>query len=144
MEILEGRTKLKKMSQGSLFTLAANQRLSKCAVGAKVCAFFLQYQESHYCISELIGEGCFVMKSEQSEQLYPEKLEENACLPIFEETGSETLSARKKPLEFKVYHRDNLTRSIVYLGTVIERSKKRRIVCRWQMIVLGACLFRRR
>ncbi len=126
MDILEGRGELKKMSQGSLFTLLANQRLSKCEVGAKVCAFLLQYQNSHYCVSELTGNGCPVERSEQSEQLCPENVENNGYLPIFERMQADLLSARKYPLQFKVYHRDDLTRSIVYLGTVIERRRKER------------------
>ena len=36
------------------------------------------------------------------------------------------LSAGKKPVEFKVYHREDPTRSMVYLGTVIERRRKER------------------
>ena len=126
MDILEGRTELKRMSRGSLFTLLANQRISKCVIGAKACGFSLKYQEIHFCVSELMGNGCLVERSEQSEQLYPEKEGINGCLPIFEETETEPLSVGKNPVQFKVYHRDNETHSIVYLGTVIERRRKER------------------
>jgi hypothetical protein len=126
MDILEGRTELKRMSRGSLFTLVANQRISKCVIGAKACGFSLKYQEIHFCVSELMGNGCLVERSEQSEQLYPEKEGINGCLPIFDKMETELLSARKKPVEFKVYHRNDLTRTMVYLGTVIERRRKER------------------
>ncbi len=126
MDIPEGRSELKRMSRGSLFTLLANQRLSKCVVGAKACGFLLQYQDSYFCVSELMGEGCLVERSEQPEQLYPAKEESNEYLPIFGEMGTELLSARKNPVQFKVYHRDTHTHSIVYLGTVIERRRKER------------------
>lgn len=65
-------------------------------------------------------------RAEQSEQFCPEKEGINGFLPAFEKMKAELLSAEKKPVEFKVYHRDDLTHSVVYLGTVIERRKKER------------------
>ena len=126
MDILEGRSELKRMSRRSLFTLVANQRISNCVIGAKACGFSLQHQGIHFCVSELTGKGCLVERLEQSEQLYPEKEGINDSLPIFEKMETEPLSAGKKPVEFKVYHRDGLTRSMVYLGTVIERRRQER------------------
>ncbi len=73
-----------------------------------------------------MGKGCLVERLKQLEELYPEKKEINGFLPIFERMEAELLSSGKKPVEFKVYHRDDLTRSMVYLGTVIERRKKER------------------
>lgn len=126
MDILGGRTELKGMSRGSLFTLLANQRISNCLLGAKPCGFSLHYKGIHLCVSELIGKGCLVERLGQSEQLYPEKEGINGFLPVFHKMETELLSSRKKPIEFKVYHRDDLTRSMVYLGTVIERRRKER------------------
>jgi hypothetical protein len=126
MDFLEGRSELKRMSRGSLFTLLANQGISNCLIGAKPCGFSLHYQGIHFCVSELMGNGCLVERSEQSEQLYPEKEGINGCLPIFDNMETELLSARKKLLDFKVYYRNDLTRSMVYLGTVIERRRKER------------------
>ena len=126
MDILEGRSELKRMSRGSLFTLVANQRISNCLIGARACGFSLQHQGIHFCVSELMGKGCQVEGLEQWEQLYPEKEGINGFLPIFEKMETELLSSGKKPVEFKVYHRDDLTRSMVYLGTVIERRRKER------------------
>jgi hypothetical protein len=126
MDILEGRSELKGMSRRSLFTLLANQRISNCLVGAKPCGFLLHYKGIHSCVSELMGKGCLVERLEQSEQLYPEKNGINGFLPILKKMQAELLSSGKKPIEFKVYHRDGHTRSIVYLGTVIERRGKER------------------
>lgn len=126
MDIMEGRSELKRMSTGSLLTLVANQRISNCLIGARACGFSLQHQGIHFCVSELMGKGCLVEKVEQSEKLYPKKDGTNGILPIFEEMETEFLSAGKKPGEFKVYHRDDLTRSMVYLGRVIERRRKER------------------
>jgi hypothetical protein len=41
MDILEGRSELKGMSKRALLTLVANQRISNCLIGAKLCAFSL-------------------------------------------------------------------------------------------------------
>jgi hypothetical protein len=126
MDILERRSELKGMSSGSLFTIVANQRISNCLIGSKPCGFSLHYKGIHLCVSELMGKGCLVERLEPSEQLYPEEEGINSFLPIFEKMETELLSSGKKPIEFKVYHRDDLTRSMVYLGTVIERRRKER------------------
>jgi hypothetical protein len=109
MDFLEGRSELKGMSSGSLFALVANQRISNCLIGAKPCGFSLHYKGIHLCVSEILGKGCHAERLEQWEQLYPEKEGINGFLPIFEKTESELLSSGKKPIEFKVYHRDDLT-----------------------------------
>jgi len=126
MDILERRSELERMSRGRLFTLVANQRISNCLIGAQACGFSLQHQGIHFCVSELMRKGCLVERSEQWEQLYPEKEGSNGFLPIFEKMETEILSEGKKPVEFKVYHREDPTRSMVYLGTVIERRRKER------------------
>ncbi len=119
---------MKAMGRRSLLTLVANQRISNCLIGAKLCGFSLQYKGIHSCISELMGKGCLVERMEQWEQLYlyPEKEGTNGFLPIFKKMETELLSSKKQPIEFKVFYRDDLTRSMVYLGTVIERRRKER------------------
>lgn len=126
MDIVPVRSELRRMSRGSLFTLLANQRISNCLIGAKLCGFSLHYQGIHFCVSELMGKGCLVERLKPLEQLYPEQKKINGVLPTFEKMEAELLSSEKKPVEFKVYHRDDLTRSMVYLGTVIERRRKER------------------
>jgi hypothetical protein len=126
MDILEGRSELKGISNRRLLRLVANQRVSNCLIGAKPCGFSLYYKGIHVCVSELMRKGCVVERLEQWEQLYPEKDGINGFLPIFEKMETELLSSGKKPIEFKVCRRDDLTRSMVYLGTVIERRRKER------------------
>ncbi len=126
MDILGERSKLKRMDTRSLFTLVANQKISNCVIGAKPCGFSLHYKGIHSCVSELMGKGCVVERLEQWEQLYPEKDWINGFFPTFKKMEPELLSSDKKPIEFKVYWRDGLSLSIVYLGTVIERRKKER------------------
>lgn len=126
MDIREGRSELKGMSRVSLFTLVTNQRISNCLIGAKPCGFSLHYQGIHLCVSELIGKGCLVQRLEQREQLYPEKEGIHCFLPIFGKMETELLLPRKKALEFKVYHRDHLTHSAIFLGKIIERRRRER------------------
>ncbi len=126
MNIPEGRSELKRMGRRSLLTLVANQRISNCLIGARPCGFSMHYKGIHSCVSELMGKGCVVERSEQWEQLYPEKDRINGSFPTFKKMEADLLSSGEKPVEFKVYHRDGLTRSVVYLGTVIERRRKER------------------
>ena len=126
MDILEKRSELKRMSRGSVFTLVANQKISECLIGARACSYSLYHQGIHFCVSELMGKGCFVERLEQWEQLYPENEGINGSFPLFEKMETELLSSGKKPVSFKAYHRNDLTRSMVYLGTVIERRRKER------------------
>ncbi len=126
MVIQKERCELRGMSRESLFTLVANQRISNCLVGAKLCGYSLHYKGIHFCISELMGKGCLVEGLEQGDQLSPEKEAINRLFPIFEKSETELLSSEKKPIEFKVYYRDDATGSMVYLGTVVERRRKDR------------------
>ena len=126
MDPLKARAELKRMSRGSLFKLVAQQRISNCLIGAKACGFSLQYKGIHFCLSELIGEGCLVERLRQWEQLCPEKAGINDFLAVFKKMEIAMLSPGKKPVEFKAYYRDDLTRSMVYLGAVIERREKER------------------
>jgi len=62
----------------------------------------------------------------QSEQLYDENEKFNFSLPFPEKMETELLLPREKALEFKVYQRNHLTHSTVFLGKIIERRKKER------------------
>ena len=73
-----------------------------------------------------MGEGCQVEKLEQLEQPYDEKEKVNFSLPFPQKMETELLFPTKKALEFKVYHRDYLTHSAVFLGKIVERRKKER------------------
>jgi len=126
MDILKARSELRRMSKGDLFKLVGEQRISKCLIGAKACGFSLQYHGMHFCVSELLGKGCLVEGLGQWEQIYPKKEGINGSLPILQKMETELLSQEKKPVEFKVYYRDDLARSMVYLGTVVERRRRER------------------
>jgi hypothetical protein len=61
-----------------------------------------------------------------SEELYDEREKVNFSLPFPQKIETELLLPRKNPVNFKVYHRDRLTRSAVFLGKIIERRRKER------------------
>ena len=126
MVVLKERTELRGMSRRSLFMLVANQRISHCLIGAKLCGYSLHYQGIHFCISELMGKGCPFERLVQWDQLYPAEEAINPFFPIFEKKETELISSGKKSIEFRVYYRNDLTRSMVYLGTVTERRRKER------------------
>jgi hypothetical protein len=100
--------------------------MANCLIGGRPCGFLLQYKESFFCVSEILGKGCQVERLEQLEQLYDEDENVNFLLPFPKKMETGLLLPRKKPLEFKVYHRDPLTHSIIILGKIIERRRKER------------------
>jgi hypothetical protein len=109
MDILEAKHELQKMPTGNLLQMAMGQKLSKCLVGAKSCGYALLYKGIRFCVSELLGRGCL-----------SEKLGEGKRLE-----GTSLLSGENLK-KFKVYYRNDLTRCMVYLGTVLERREKER------------------
>jgi hypothetical protein len=126
LEILETKTELKRMKRGNLFKLVMDQKLSNCLVGGGVCGYSIDYKGVRFCVSELLGKGCLVERLGQWEKFYPDKEKINDSLPLLRDMGPELSLPGKSPIEFKVYYRDDLTRSIVYLGKVIERRRKER------------------
>ena len=126
MDILKARYELRRMSTGDVFKLALNRSMTYCLIGGGPCGFLLQYKGSIFCVSEILGKGCQVEKLMQSEQLYDEREKVNFSLPFPQKMETELLLPRKKAVEFKVYHRDYLTRSAVFLGKIVERRRKER------------------
>ena len=126
MDIYKARYELRRMSAGDIFELALNRKISYCLIGGRPCGFLLQYRGSIFCVSEILGKGCQVGELMQSEQLHDEAEKVNFSLPFPEKMETELLLPKKKALEFKVYHRNYLTRSTVFLGKIIERRKKER------------------
>lgn len=98
--------------------------MSNCLVGARLCSFLLQYEGSNFCVSEILREGCQVQKLEQLDQLYDEKGEVNFSVPFPHKMETGLLLSGKNAPEFKFYRRNRLTRSAVFLGKIIERSRK--------------------
>lgn len=126
MDILKARIELRRMSTGDLFKLALNRRMSYCLIGRRPCGFLLQHEGSNFCVSEILGKGCQVERLEQLGQLCDEKEKVNFSLQFPPRMERELLLPRKKAVEFKVYYRDHLTRSTVFLGKIIERRRKER------------------
>lgn len=126
MDILKARYELRRMSTGDLLKMALNRKMSNCLIGGRPCGFLFQYEGSNFCVSEILGEGCHVERSKQMEQPYDEKEKANFPLPFPQEMETELLLPRTRAAEFKVYHRDHLTHSAVFLGKIIERRRKER------------------
>jgi hypothetical protein len=126
MDILEAKCELKKMRVENLLKMVMDQKLSKCLVGGINCGHSLLYKEIRFCVSEVLGKGCLVERLGQWEKYYPEKGINKFSPPLLPILGAEPLSPDKKIGEFKVYYKDDMTHSMIYLGTVIERRKKER------------------
>ena len=126
MDVYKSKNELRRMSRRDLFKLALIRRMSNCLVGGRSCGFLLQYKGNNFCVSEIFREGCQVQRLEQLEQRYDEKGEVNFSLPFLQETETELLSPGKKAMEFKVYYRDRLPRSTIFLGKIIESRRKER------------------
>jgi hypothetical protein len=126
MDILEAKRELQKMRARNLFKMAMDQKLSRCLVGGRICGHSLLYRGIRFCVSELLGKGCLLERLGEWERFFPEQdtlRDPHAFLPRLETV---TPSSGKNGGEFKVYYKDDLTRCIVYLGTVIERRRKER------------------
>jgi len=126
MDILRARYELRRMSAGDVFKLALNWRISYCLIGGRPCGFLLQYKGSIFCVSEILGKGCQVGRLMQLEQPSDAGEKVNFSLPFPQKMETELLLPINKVLEFKVYHRDHLTRSTAFLGKIIERRRKER------------------
>ncbi len=128
MDIYEARNELKRMRKGRLFELAANQRISKCLIGDGACVFYLCYGGFHFCVSELLGQSCQIERAEISEGHYGDLEEIHCSLPFTELPGAGPFrpERRTRKPQFKVYYLDEVTRSIILLGKVVERRTKER------------------
>ncbi len=73
-----------------------------------------------------MGEGCQVEKSAKLKEPYPGQDEINYSLPLLDEVEISPLSPGKEAAEFKVYERNQVTRSITFLGRVTERRTRER------------------
>ena len=52
------RAELKKLEKRELFELTWQQKKGWCNIGASECGFFIQYKGFHFCLTELLGQGC--------------------------------------------------------------------------------------
>jgi len=126
MDVFQIRNELRKMNRKYLLRLASTQRISKCVIGGQACGLYLSYKGFRFCVSEIMGEGCQVEKSAKLEGVSEGKKETNWSLPLLNRIGIDLLPPGKNAPEFKVYDRDEVTRLITFLGSVIERRTRER------------------
>jgi hypothetical protein len=126
MDILEAKRELQKMPTGNLLKMAMDQKLSRCLVGGKNCGYSLLYRGIRFCVSELLGKGCLLERLGDWERFFPEKANLHGPDTLLPRLQAASSSPGKNSGEFKVYYRNDLTRCMVYLGTVIERRRKER------------------
>lgn len=123
MDPLKVRVELRKMKKTELFKLVTKQKISRCLVGGTLCRFHLYYKEYTFCASEIVGHGCQLERLKKLEEVYSMDERRIPFSPLLQDMEREFLYAEKKTAEFKVYLKDEITHSIVYLGMVIERRR---------------------
>lgn len=123
MDPLKIRVELRKMGKTELFNLVTKQKISSCLVGGTLCRFHLHYKEYTFCASEIVGHGCQLEKLKRLEEVHPKDKKTIASFPFLRNMEKEFLYEEKKTAEFKVYVKDEITHTMVYLGRVIERRR---------------------
>jgi len=126
MDVYQARNELRRLSKRYLLRLVWTQRISGCLIGGRACGLNLRYKGFNFCVSEIMGEGCQIEKSAKLEEVYQSQDETSCPLPLMDRIGIGPLSPRKKAVEFKVYCRDPITKSIIFLGNILERRTKER------------------
>jgi hypothetical protein len=125
MDPLKIRRELQRKDHKELFKILVNQRISRCLIGGMPCSFYLRYKEFSFCVSEILGQGCQLEKIERLAEVHQGRDEISFSLPFIQKPDKGSVFPELK-VEFKVYYRDDLTRSHVFLGNVTERRKKER------------------
>jgi hypothetical protein len=123
-KIFQARNELRRGGKTYLLKLVWTQRISGCLIGGRACGLSLHYKGFNFCVSEIMGESCQVEKSAKLEEVYQDQDEISCPLPLM--VGISPLSPGKKAVEFKVYCRDPITKSMIFLGNILERRTKER------------------
>lgn len=123
MNISQIRSELQRMKKGDLFRLISEQKISICLVGGRMCSFYFYYKGFYFCISELLGKSCLFGKTREREINLFKKEKVPGLLPWPKNLINGLLSFERKGQEFKVYWRDEVNRSIKFLGRIVERRK---------------------
>ena len=58
-KIFQFKSELRKITKGNLLEMALSQREKYCLLGGH-CPFLLEYRCIHFCISEILEQGCQV------------------------------------------------------------------------------------
>jgi hypothetical protein len=127
MDVSEARRELQKMGRQDLWELVSAQRISRCLIGDCACGLLVHYKGLNFCISEIMGESCQVERAAKAEEVHEDKKGISYSLPLTNNMRTGPLSIeRTNIVEFKVYCRDCATRSIIFLGNILERRTKER------------------
>ena len=106
--------------------LVSAQRISRCLIGGRACGLYMRYKGFNFCVSEIMREGCQVERSAKVEEVYQSQEESSCPLPLMDRIGISPLSPGKKAVEFKVYCRDPIKKSMIFLGNIFERRTRER------------------
>ncbi len=126
MNVYRAKNELRKMDRANLFKLASGQKISRCVVSGETCGFYLRYKGFSFCLSEVLGQGCQVERLEKLEDHCEALRETEDRLPLKGESDAAFLRQEKTTIQFRVYYRDYVARSFIFLGKVIERRTKER------------------
>jgi hypothetical protein len=127
MDFFKARSELQRMSRKDLLRLGGKQRISKCLIGGRACGLFLHYKGFTFCVSEIMGESCQLERSARAEAFHRHGENINYWLAFASRKEiSPFPTARTNVVQFKVYCRDCATRSMVFLGNILERRTKER------------------
>jgi hypothetical protein len=126
MDVYESRRELRRMNKRDLFELLSDQRLSRCPIGDRACGFLLYYKGFNFCTSEILGQSCQVERSEKLEDRYEGLMEINGLFPILQRSEAGPSGKEIRNPVFRVYCKDNVTRSMILLGKMIERRTRER------------------
>jgi len=127
MNVYEARSELRSMCRRDLWRLVSAQRLSGCLIGGRACCLHLRYKGFNFCASEIMGQGCQVERSAKLAEAHQDEERIHCPLPLRYRIAMDPLPPPKtKIVEFKVYTRDRVTRSMILLGNILERRTKER------------------
>ncbi len=126
MDFYEARKELRRMGRRRLLRLVSAQKISGCLIGGRACGLYLHYKGFNFCVSEIMGQGCQVERAARLEEVYQGEEEISCRLLLMDRGRVSFLPSRKKTVEFKVYCRDHITRSMIFLGKILERRTKER------------------
>ncbi len=114
------------MGVKDLLRLASQQKISECLVGGRACGLYMRYKEFHFCISELLEKGCIYETSEKLKTKKDIKEEDMPLLPWHQTIIHRFLRFERKGIPFRVFWRDEVNRTMIFLGETIERRREER------------------
>lgn len=127
MDVFEARSELRRVGRRYLLGLVLAQRISKCLIGGRACGLYLHHKGFNFCVSEIMGEGCQVERLARTEEFHQRGEKINSWLPLTNRIGtSPFLPGKTEVVEFKVYCKDCVTPSMIFLGNILERRTKER------------------